>query len=410
MHSQDCFDGRQVVVSKEDVICMMPWTHLHVWPDGTVFSCCVSDVPIGKWPNDSLLEIWNSKAMRSLRRDMLDGKRNEICRRCHMLEKSGFPSLRNHSNAMYSHLRPNQETTNPDGSVDRMTMAYIDVRFSNICNLKCRTCGPVHSSSWHEDNLALRPNSQHPKVIDINRSGEFWKELERYLYDCEEIMFAGGESIITDEHYRILDHFIANSMTGVRLRYTTNFTVLNYKKRDLFSLWSRFSNVLVAASLDGSYERGEYIRKGTVWKDVVDNRKRMIEETPSTRFEITPTVSLMNVIHLPDFHREWIEEKLIGPDDIRLNVLSFPNEMSVKVLPKHLKDRARERIESHIEWLRSIKAKRLTIQQWQSVITFMDHSDDSNLLRKFHHYTNSLDRIRSESFYDVFPELEELYD
>lgn len=29
--------------------CIMPWTHLHTWPNGNVFPCCIADSakPIG---------------------------------------------------------------------------------------------------------------------------------------------------------------------------------------------------------------------------------------------------------------------------------------------------------------------------------------------------------------------------
>ena len=50
------------------------------------------------------------------------------------------------------------------------------------------------------------------------------------------------------------------------------------------------------------------MRKGTVWKDVVANRKRMLEVCPNVDFYISSTVGLINSLHIVDFHRNWVEQ------------------------------------------------------------------------------------------------------
>lgn len=400
-------------MSDDGVKCIIPWISMHAVPSGKVYPCCMSNgsSALGEWPNKSLAEIWNGDQMKALRLRMLNGKPSNQCRRCYTLESNGLDSLRTNSTTRYSHHLDKMNETNPDGSTDNLSLIYLDVRFSNICNLKCRSCGPEYSSSWHDDIKLMNPDYSAPKVVNINKTGDFWKELTQYLDIVEEVMFAGGESIITEEHYKLLDYFIEHGKTDVVLLYTTNFTVMNYKKRDLFALWSKFKTVHVAASLDGSYKRGEYLRKGMDWDVVVSNREKMIADVPFASFQVAPTVSLLNIIHLPDFHKEWIELGLVNIDNFRLTLLTHPPYMSAKALPRHLKNVAREKIIKHIEWLRTIDDHLgLSIIQWQSLIVFMDSSDDSHLLKEFNRYNDWIDKIRSESFYDVFPELEELYD
>jgi sulfatase maturation enzyme AslB (radical SAM superfamily) len=300
--------------------------------------------------------------------------------------------------------------TNDDGSVDKVNLAYVDVRFSNICNLRCRTCGPELSSAWHDDAVALKPNHSLPRVVNINKTGKFWDELVQYLDKTEEVMFAGGESLITDEHYRILDYLIANDKTDVKLKYTTNFTNFYYKNRNLFDLWLKFDTVHVSASLDGSYKRGEYLRKGMVWEDVVSNRKRMILEVPFVQFDVSATVSLINILHLPDFNREWVNERLVNVNGFRLNLLTEPQYLSIRTLPYNLKARAIEKVLEHIDWLEDNGADSSVVNEWDGILQFMEKHDTSDLLSSFKTNTMSVDRIRSESFLDVFPELGELYD
>jgi len=394
-------------MSNNGVFCMLPWVHMHFWPNGNAYPCCVSDsrYALGNTNQTSISEIWNAAPMRELRRNMLADQPSTACARCYELETAGVQTLRQQSLADYSHHHRSVSSTLADGTVPEVNMAYLDVRFSNICNLRCRTCGPELSSGWYDDAVAQQPTYDQPRIININRSGEFWAQLLPYLDQTEEVYFAGGESLLTEEHYHILDHWIATGHTQVRIRYTTNFTVLDYKQRDLFELWRHFPNIHVAASLDASHARGEYLRKNMVWADVVANRERMIREIPQVQFHITPTVSLMNVLHLPDFHREWVELGLLEPDNVRINILDHPEHSSVKALPAVLKDAARSRLHQHTDWLRSLQAKQDSLAAWQSIVNVMDSSDDSHHLKDFYNDTSKLDQLRKESFWDTFPEL-----
>jgi Iron-sulfur cluster-binding domain len=387
----------------------MPWIHMHIWPNGTTYPCCMAtvDTPLGQWPAQSMTEIWNGDNLRQLRQDMMAGRRNQYCNACYELEDVGMRSLRIHVNDTFKDHAWRIDTTADDGSVPQLHMAYLDIRFSNLCNLKCRSCGPDLSSSWHDDWVSLEGGSR-KKFVNINHDGSFWQELLPYLDHTEEVYFAGGESLITDEHYRILQHWIDTNRTDVRIRYTTNFTTLNYKQQDLFALWRRFKDVQVAASLDCDRERGEYLRHGMHWPTIVSNRRRMLVECPDIGFSITPTVSLMNVLNLPRFHREWTEQGLMSIDGIRINLLLYPRYMSAKVLPSAVKLRASMCLEQHVSWLKQQGAWPSTIAAFDSILKFMNSEDDSDEIPQFLKWMASVDRLRKEDFFTVFPELTEL--
>jgi radical SAM protein with 4Fe4S-binding SPASM domain len=396
-----------------DTFCMMPWIHLHIWPGGNAYPCCMSrsDMPLGNTGSSDLQGIWNSDGMKALRRRMLAGERSEECARCYDIESSGLSSLRTHTNLEYSDRHRDQvESTTPDGTVPDIRMAYMDIRWSNICNLRCRTCGPELSSAWYDDHVKRVGSWDGPRILNVNRGDALWDQIEPLLATTEEVYFAGGESMLTEEHYRLLDHWIGMGKRDVRLRYTTNFTVLDYKRRDVFDMWRRFDDVRVAASLDASHCRAEYLRRNMSWDAVVDNRRRMMREAPDVYFELTPTVSLMNVMHLPDFHEEWVELGLVEVDNVRINLLTYPAHTSARVLPPRLKDRARSRIESHLSWLDGMGASAQSIDQWRGIIAHMDGRDDSRMLGDFKRYNDEIDGLRGESLVMVFPELEELYD
>ena len=102
------------------------------------------------------------------------------------------------------------------------------------------------------------------------RNVKLWKELEPHFPSVQEIYFAGGEPLVMEEHYRILNRLVEmNRAHEVTIKYNTNFTNLQYKKTNVLDLWLLFKKVEVGASLDAYGERAEYIRSGCNWDDIV---------------------------------------------------------------------------------------------------------------------------------------------
>ena len=391
--------------------CMMPWTHMHLWPAGTTYPCCMSDpeFPIGNTQEQSVQEIWNGKELRNIRMNMLQDKPSKECRRCYELEENGMSTLRTGSIGNYAHHWDKVEATSDDGSAGDVNMAYMDIRFSNLCNLKCRSCGPQFSSSWFEDHKSIYGKLDHPKILQVrDEMRSFLDELDPLLESVERVYWAGGEPLITKEHYNILDKWIAMGKRDVSMDYTTNFTQMYYKKKTAFDYWNKFENVRVAASLDANHARGEYLRKNMVWSEVVQNRRTMIEQCPHVYFELTPTVSVYNVLNLPDFHKEWIEEGLLEPKNIRINILLDPTYMRLSILPPWIKSKVVERYQEHIAYLKQFEDIAGVISDYESILNFME-KDRTDEIKMFKFKTQRIDTLRQENLLDVFPELEGIW-
>ena len=394
-------------MSDNKTFCMMPWIHMHMWPAGYTYPCCMSDpaLPVGNTQEQSLQDIWNGEQMRQLRLNMLQNKKSPECRRCYELEENGMWTLRNSSNENFKHHQSKVEETSDDGSAGTVNMAYMDIRFSNLCNLKCRSCGPQFSSSWFEDHKATHGDPGHPKILQVRDDMlSFMDELDPLLESVERVYWAGGEPLITKEHYDILDKWIAMGKNDVKMDYTTNFTQMYYKRKTAFEYWNSFEHVRVAASLDANHARGEYLRKNMTWTQVVQNRRDMLEQCPHVYFEITPTVSVYNVLNLPDFHKEWIEEGLLEPQNIRINILLDPTYMRLSILPPWIKDRVRERYLEHLKYIEQFDNMQKVKNDFESILKFIN-DDRTEEIRMFKYKTEKVDRLRNESVLDVFPEL-----
>jgi organic radical activating enzyme len=343
---------------------------------------------------------------------MLTETLNPACGRCYEQEESGFFSGRKSANKHHGHHIERVRATDTSGHADQFEMTYWDIRFSNLCNLSCRSCGHIFSSSWHQDQAKLAGNSwgqQNPVLNYAGRSEtDVWEQLVPHLDYVEQIYFAGGEPLMMKEHYNILDELERRGRFDVRLIYNTNFTHTRLKDRTVFDYWKRFKSVAVGASLDAMGPRAEYIRKGTNWDTVERNREHMLEVCPAVDFYISPTLSILNALHLPVFHKEWVNKGLINPQDLNVNILQDPLHLRIDIAPIAYKQRLQETYREHIEWLRPQDPLQRATVGFESAINFMLATDNSHLLPKFWDKTRELDVIRNENVLTVIPELEAL--
>jgi organic radical activating enzyme len=402
-------DKHNLIESKH--FCMLPWLHLHGWPTGEAFLCCMSNTPVGNLRKETMEEVWNNTPMKDVRKNMLSDKPCGECKRCYEDEKNGLFSMRNSSNKHFGHHIKDVYKTQEDGTHPEFKIRYWDVRFSNICNFKCRYCGPNFSSNWWEDKAALYGADKigHNKFLHAGKNkDDIWEQMVPHLPYIEQIYFAGGEPLLMEEHYRLLKWLVENGRTNVRLVYNTNFSELTFKKQNVLDWWKLFDSVSVGASLDAMTLRAEYMRKGTVWPDIEANRKQMMLICPNVDFYISATVNIFNALHITDFHRDWALRGLIKAQDFNVNILHGPDYYRCDVLPQKYKDQAIAKIEDTIKWLADKDHLTRATNGYKGLINFLNAKDNSHLLSKFFEVTNQLDTLRGEKFSDVFPEYGDL--
>lgn len=396
--------------------CMLPWVHLYSNTQGKVTPCCISpwteEKELGDINQTPIQEIWNGEPMKALRSKMLKDEKDFGCWQCYLNEENGLKSKRKLSNQLYQHKFDWVKSTKQNGTVSDSKPIYLDIRISNLCNFKCRICGHHSSSKLYDEAKELGTLSFEKRIhYSIKDLDEVLNQLD--FTEVEEIYFAGGEPLIMPEHYSILMMLLEKGRTDVKLRYATNFSQNEYKGQSIYELWNRFEDVYVYASLDGSYERGEYQRKGQNWNKVLENKKLLTKNCPHVKFLITPTISVFNVQHLPNFHKEWVALGLIEPDDMMPHILKNPDIYDIRILPKHIKERVTTSYKEHLNWLNSFNDSGLmklnmVKQEFESCVRYMWSEDRSELQEEFRLHCEKLDKMRKETTVQVFPELKEI--
>ena len=195
----------------------------------------------------------------------------------------------------------------------------------------------------------------------------------------------------------------------MRIQYNTNFSELRFKDKHVFDYWQHFTNISVGASLDAMGPQAELIRKGTDWAQTVDNRRRMMEEVPHVDFYISATLSSMNVLHVLDFHKSWVEQGLIKAKDFNVNICQSPDWYRTDIFPEDFKQNVIiPAYQKHIEWLDPQDKLRRATVGFQSALNFITAQDNSQHWARFIEETAKLDGVRNEDFWTIFPEFKEL--
>jgi organic radical activating enzyme len=410
VRSVELTEREKFLLQDSKTFCIYPWIHLHAYPTGEAYPCCHAEMGVGQVGNcryNTLEEIFRDEPMGRLRDNMLNEITSPACQRCYEQEESGFFSGRKSANKHHGHhVKKLQNEPYP------FEMTYWDIRFSNLCNLSCRSCGHIFSSSWYQDQAKLAGGRWQEQNQALNYAGrteiDMWQQLIPHLGYVEQIYFAGGEPLMMAEHYNILDELERRGRFDVRLIYNTNFTQVKLKDRTVFDYWKKFKSVAVGASLDAMGPRAEYIRKGTAWDIVERNREQMLQVCPDVDFYISPTLSILNAWHIPDFHRAWVDKGLIRPQDLNINILQDPAYLRIDIAPAMYKAKLSKKFNKHLEWLRPLDPLQRATTGFESARRFMTATDNSKLVPKFWEKTFELDRIRNENILSLIPELQDI--
>jgi len=110
-------------------------------------------------------------------------------------------------------------------------------------------------------------------------------------------------------------------------------------------------------------------------------------------------------LHLPEFHRAWVKQGFIRAQDLNVNILQDPAHLRIDIAPIKYKQRVRVAYDEHLEWLRPLDPLNRATVGFESAITFMMATDNTQLIDSFWRKTYDLDSIRKESLLDAIPEL-----
>ena len=458
-----------------DTWCILPWVHLSTRPDGSVRVCCTANASSVGPTNDKehggqvgiikdeegrpsnlnvsdFQTVWNSTYMKNVRKQMLAGEKPPSCIKCYKEEASGHRSKRQWETEYWSQRTDVDKLladTNEDGEVPA-NLAYIDLRFGTKCQLACVMCSPHDSSGWVKDYKAIFPavkNDSLKEIMGWDNKGStngssynwhkqnpvFWEQFYEQMPSMQQIYFAGGESLIIDEHYKILEHAIEMGYAkDLELRYNSNGVEW---REDLFEMWKEFKLVRFHYSIDSIKEMNDYIRYPSEWSRQ-EEVFHILDTQTSDNVEITIAcaVQALNVYYLPDFIQWKLEQgfKKINmwpfcAGGIRQHLVYWPAHLNVKSLPVDFKAKCRAKYEAWYPWweanwelgIPTWHKGKVDYEQWRTaeygikrldgILSFMESEDWSRRLPEMEEFLGLCDRQRNNSFSATFPEMKDIF-
>jgi len=421
--------------------CILPFIHMQIGNSGRVRLCCATPWltdEAGKTLNvyeHSATEIWNSKAMREVRRAMIEGKQVGECSRCWQQESNGGSSRRMAENAEFrsrSGLKAKAlslltqsidpleeiriEAVREDFVVHSSPIDF-ELEVGNVCNLKCRMCSPqfsskiehdpVHSKWFDNPNADTRQEKLMPGGYPLSRLPEkkHWFKEKSFIYGelfkqpkaIQKITFKGGEPYASQEAVDILEYLSTEGdPRKIKISIVTNGTIANAK---LLDVTARFKHVVIAVSMDGIGHHYEYIRYPAKWSTVEENLRR---------FASLDNVLLIISIAFQAYNALQIVELFRYCDRlgyrIQVNALRYPLHLAATVIPPKARQVAARRISDYVE-TDCKRENRANISALARGLEAVGNQIDMENLHKFMLFTNDLDQSRNQHFSEVHAEL-----
>ena len=455
--------------------CLLPWSRISIRPDGKYRLCCNSDPNLNT--KNSILkdkqgqplhiskanweDVFNSDLMKSARKNMLQGKWPKECLNCQMQYESGLSSLNISSrfhlaslveSDIYPGYKKAKLLTQSDGSISLSDFptSDLDLRFGNLCNLKCVMCSPKASNQWYEDyrilwkkdyidkeeTIKLKPDingkwKPEKDLFEWSEDPHLLSQIESYVKNFRKMYFTGGEPLLINAHYKFLEMCIEKGVAKrISLDYHSNITHIPEKT---WKLWQYFKSVKIGISLDGYGKINEFIRFPSKWDIIESNLMKLDVAQENIKLRIETSVSVLNIYHLPEFLEYILSKnyKKISSSNplsvINHHPVHMPGHLDINILENEFK----EKIEDHFNkfkkkfskfdwqstyglshrysWTQKIKGAYRVLDDYLKYMRKKHYAEEKLIIdrRTFIYYMDKLDELRKTNWSQTCPELYE---
>ena len=280
--------------------CYAPSTNMLFAQNGNVYACCHNkEIAIGRYPEQTISEIWNSQIAIDFRSRMEHYDLSAGCEICKSdLKPDAFQEVR------ARHFDTLQRNKNYP--------VMMEFLLTNICNLECVMCMGEYSS-------LIRKNREKLPTLEYHYDQAFIFQLDEFIPYLKETRFSGsGEAF--DVNYEIWEKIIKLNPKCV-IMVQTNGTILTDRVKSVLSR----GNFQIGVSLD-SLKKNVYesIRLNANFDKVMSNIRYFSDycKQKKIKFNLSLCVMRQNWEEMPayiefcneldcvaTFHKVWHPRK-----------------------------------------------------------------------------------------------------
>lgn len=293
-------------------LCLVPFSSLHLAPDGSLRLCSSNlNKMFSNEEITTLDEMWSHERFQTLRQEMLDNKKPQACdSACYAQEARGLYSKREKYNSAKDSDYKNKDI---DLDVVSPRLRYLDIAFSNVCNLKCVMCTSHYSTSWRADDaraleqgITFRRQVSPARKVGAPLVNEFL-QLTPQLYG---VWIKGGEPFADEQCLKYL------SQLSARADWNDKFHVFVQSNG---TLWTeniqdsiRGLPIHIGISVDGTEGIYEWVR-GYSFKKLTENILAISQNAHVQSTMIDFTLSAYNVFNVVDTVNYFYQLKKKSP-------------------------------------------------------------------------------------------------
>ena len=363
----------------KDTFCYNPFSHISPQQTGNMRQCCLGRdlLENGKPILYDIDKAFNSEHMNRIRSDLLNGIRAPECNYCWNVEKSGGRSMR---------LGTLKKDWSNSVDIKNPSIRYLDIRFSNKCNLKCLSCNPEKSDQIGMEEKIENPTLSYPLYDSLMN------------FPCSsliEINLLGGEPLLHKETYMFMDYLIESGISdNIAVRISTNCTIY---KQEFLDKAKKFKSLELGLSVDGYGHRNEYIRFPSRWESTERNMKLYLDNIPSnTTIHVQQVCSNLAMHGVHDFYN-WFQSLDVPRKEIYYIWLQHPSFMKCNIMPERFKARLITQLSD------------INIPQLRSMLSRIKQPYTEEEKTEFIEYIKKKDKLRGVNILDYCPEFEEWF-
>jgi len=403
--------------------------------------------------------LHNTRFKKLQRKTMLKGGRPDECDYCWNVEDANPDSMSDRimksGEAWAFPYFDKIKKSDPNADI---LPSYVEISFSNQCNLACGYCDVKSSSRWQSEiaNKGHYPTSgmfnntewmEREGIVPIPHTkpnpyrDAFWKWWPDLFKQLHTFRITGGEPLLSKDTFKVLDYIIHNPKVNPMLEMSVNTNlcapqdvfeefvdkVQYITKKDL--VW----NFALFTSIEAWGEQAEYMRDGLEADRFWNNLDTFLTKCEKPEATIMATYNLTSV---PTYHevikkvfelkKKHYNGKRYRHYGIILDTayLRHPEFLQIRLLSTYWIDKIRE----DVKLMESLSEEKYTHiyghghsgfydferEKLRRLLDWVDAPlDDVNWLIKmrkdFVLFIDEFDKRRKKNFLQTFPEMEDFY-
>lgn len=423
-------------------LCLAKWMQMTLYlQNGTNMSCHhvkshkIDPQPLKQQPD----KLHNTDFKMKMRKKMIHGQRPSECSYCWDFEDQGRISDRIHKSATHWAL-PFFDEVVAKKHTQSINPAHLEVSFENTCNLKCMYCGPSFSTTWIKESKDFGPyptSDQHGSLKDVQRLQHYhphdannpymlafwkwWPELSQTLLNFR---ITGGEPLMSQHTWSVIEHFKTNPNTRLRLEINSNLSLPSHTIdkfiTQLNALESKVKSFTLYTSVDSVGPQAEYIRYGLNYDQFMEHIHRVLQNVLwPMELSFMITVNALSLPKLKHLISEVHAIRAAYPNhkiSFDTPLLKNPKHMAIDILPKQFDQYILDTLKMMMSLNTSPhKFNETELQKIDRLLTLFRQSRLSPTElhlrhRDFYKMFQEYDKRKNLNFVDTFPEYQEFWE